>query len=217
MGEYEPEDSRNVTGAGQGAPQQQGVRSPGGAEQQQGRDRWSGDGTQMQQSQGGSEQMSQGQTRGESGDGPQNQGMQGEIGANSGTEGQQVQFEPDPSLNREVGSQSGSTTGGGWGSGQMDAGSAGDPQAQQRGGASGPGAHVREHMDVIGADGVHLGTVDHVEGDRIKLTRKDSGMGAHEGHHHYIPLGLVAGVEGDRVRLSATAAVAYGMEQEEGE
>ena len=34
---------------------------------------------------------------------------------------------------------------------------------------------VREHMEVIGADGVHVGTVDKVEGNRIKLTRKDSG------------------------------------------
>ena len=32
-------------------------------------------------------------------------------------------------------------------------------------------------MEVIGADGVHVGTVDHVEGDRIKLTKKDSGEG----------------------------------------
>ena len=36
---------------------------------------------------------------------------------------------------------------------------------------------VREHMEVIGADGVHVGTVDRVEGDRIKLTKKDSGAG----------------------------------------
>jgi hypothetical protein len=74
---------------------------------------------------------------------------------------------------------------------------------------------IREHMEVIGADGVHVGTVDQVEGDRIKLTRRDSGM-AHEGHHHYIPLGLVAEVEGDRVRLSATGAnVAELFEEEE--
>ena len=43
---------------------------------------------------------------------------------------------------------------------------------------------IREHMDVIGADGVHVGTVDKVEGDRIKLTKADSGQGGHEGHHH---------------------------------
>ena len=45
---------------------------------------------------------------------------------------------------------------------------------------------IKEHMEVIGADGVHVGTVDNVEGGRIKLTKKDSGEGAHKGHHHYI-------------------------------
>lgn len=73
---------------------------------------------------------------------------------------------------------------------------------------------IREHMEVIGADGVHLGTVDHVQGDRIKLTRKDSGIG-HEQHHHYVPRGLVAEVEGDRVRLSANADVAADLFEEE--
>ncbi|HEY8577211.1 MAG TPA: DUF2171 domain-containing protein [Devosia sp.] len=75
---------------------------------------------------------------------------------------------------------------------------------------------IKEHAEVIGADGVHVGTVDHVEGDRIKLTRKDSGEGHHEGHHHYISLGLVAEVEGDKVRLSANADVAVTFEEEEG-
>lgn len=81
---------------------------------------------------------------------------------------------------------------------------------------------IKEHMEVIGADGVHVGTVDGVEGDRIKLTRKDSGAqiegaeGAHEGHHHFISLGLVAEVEGDQVRLSATGANAVLFEEEEG-
>jgi hypothetical protein len=73
---------------------------------------------------------------------------------------------------------------------------------------------IKEHMDVIGADGVHLGTVDKVEGDRIKLTRADSG--AHADHHHYISAGLVAEVEGDKVRLSANAANAALLEEEEG-
>jgi hypothetical protein len=73
---------------------------------------------------------------------------------------------------------------------------------------------IRERMEVIGADGVHIGTVDRVEGNRIKLTRKDSGEGSHRGHHHYIPTGLVAGVEGNRVRLSANADVAVTFEGE---
>ena len=79
---------------------------------------------------------------------------------------------------------------------------------------------IREHMDVIGADGVHIGTVDQVEGGRIKLTKKDSGGagfgGGHENHHHFIALGLVAGVEGDKVRLSANGDVAVLMEEEAG-
>ena len=73
---------------------------------------------------------------------------------------------------------------------------------------------IREHMEVIGADGVHLGTVDRIEGDRIKLTKADSGEGSHEGHHHFISRGLVAEVEGDKVRLSANADVALSFEEE---
>ncbi len=73
---------------------------------------------------------------------------------------------------------------------------------------------IKEHMDVIGADGVHVGTVDKVEGDRIKLTKKDSGIGSHAGHHHFISIGLVAEVEGDKVRLSANADVAVTFEEE---
>ena len=75
-------------------------------------------------------------------------------------------------------------------------------------------SEIKENMEVIGADGVHVGTVDRIEGHRIKLTRKDSGEGSHKGHHHYIDKGLVAEVEGDKVRLSANAAVAVTMEEE---
>jgi hypothetical protein len=78
-------------------------------------------------------------------------------------------------------------------------------------------APIRERMEVIGADGVHIGTVDRVEGNRIKLTKKDSGEGSHRGHHHYISTALVAGVEGNRVRLSANADIAVTFEAEEGD
>ena len=78
----------------------------------------------------------------------------------------------------------------------------------------GHGSNIREHMEVIGADGVHVGTVDSVEHHTIKLTKSDSGQGSHEGHHHTIPLGLVAEVEGDKVRLSATAANALAFVEE---
>lgn len=73
-------------------------------------------------------------------------------------------------------------------------------------------SQIKEHAEVIGADGVHVGTVDHVQGDRIKLTKKDSGD---QQHHHYISLGLVAEVEDGTVRLSANADVAVTMEETE--
>ena len=75
-------------------------------------------------------------------------------------------------------------------------------------------SEITEHMEVVGADGVHLGTVDRVDGNRIKLTKADSG--SHGGHHHYISGGLVSAVEGNRVRLSANGDNAALMEEEEG-
>ena len=73
---------------------------------------------------------------------------------------------------------------------------------------------IREHMDIIGADGVHVGTVDKVEGGRIKLTKADSGEGGHQGHHHYISANYVADIEDDVVRLSANGDVAVEHESE---
>jgi hypothetical protein len=73
---------------------------------------------------------------------------------------------------------------------------------------------IKEHMEVIGADGVHVGTVDRVEGNRIKLTKADSGEGSHKDHHHYIEGGLVAEIEENKVRLSAKGDVAVTMEEE---
>ena len=73
---------------------------------------------------------------------------------------------------------------------------------------------IREHMEVIGADGAHIGTVDRIEGNRIKLIRADSGVG-HEEHHHFIPKGLVAEVEGDRVRLTARGDVVADLFEQE--
>lgn len=77
-------------------------------------------------------------------------------------------------------------------------------------------SQIKEHAEVIGADGVHVGTVDRVEGSRIKLTKNDNGKAGHEGHHHFIPLDMVSDVEGDRVRLSKNGKDAIGIEQEEG-
>lgn len=76
---------------------------------------------------------------------------------------------------------------------------------------------IKEHMEVVGADGVPIGTVDRIEQSRIKLTRKDSGEGSHKGHHHYLPVGLIANIEGNRVHLSTTGANAFMFREEEDE
>lgn len=72
---------------------------------------------------------------------------------------------------------------------------------------------IKEHMEIIGADGAHLGTVDKVEGHRIKLSRADSG--SHSDHHHFISSALVGSVEGNQVRLSANADSAALLEEED--
>lgn len=69
---------------------------------------------------------------------------------------------------------------------------------------------IKEHMTIVGADGAHIGTVDHLDGERIKMTKTDSV----DGKHHYLPVGLVADVEGDTVRLSANAANAIDLFEE---
>jgi len=60
--------------------------------------------------------------------------------------------------------------------------------------------NIREHMDVIGSDGKKVGTVDHVQGSEIKLTKSADA----EGKHHLIPLGWVAKVDA-HVHLSKAA------------
>lgn len=73
---------------------------------------------------------------------------------------------------------------------------------------------IHENMEVIGADGVHVGTVDRLEGNRIKLKKVDNSE-RHKHHHHYVDLGLVASIESDEcVRLSANADVAITLEEE---
>jgi hypothetical protein len=61
---------------------------------------------------------------------------------------------------------------------------------------------IREHMKVFGSDRQYVGTVDHIEGDQIKLTKSDSQSG---GQHHYIPAAWVERVEGDQVCLRQSA------------
>lgn len=62
-------------------------------------------------------------------------------------------------------------------------------------------AQVTEHMEVVGSDGAHVGTVDKVRGDRIILTKTDADAG---GRHHSIPSRWLESVA-DKVTISKTA------------
>ncbi|MDB5433589.1 MAG: hypothetical protein JWP35_4705 [Caulobacter sp.] len=63
------------------------------------------------------------------------------------------------------------------------------------------GMQIREHMEIIGSDGEHLGRVDHVMGTEIELAKMDIQGGF---KHHMIPLSWVDYVDDDRVRLNLT-------------
>ena len=66
--------------------------------------------------------------------------------------------------------------------------------------------NIRERMEVVGSDGQHVGTVDHLDGsDRIKLTRDDSP----DGRHHFIPTSWVERVD-QTVHLNKPAEEAIG-------
>ena len=62
-------------------------------------------------------------------------------------------------------------------------------------------AKISEHMEVVGSDGQHVGTVDNLG---IKLTKKDP---LAHGEHHYLKLEYVASIDG-KVTLSMPAAQA---------
>jgi hypothetical protein len=64
---------------------------------------------------------------------------------------------------------------------------------------------IKEGQRVLGSDGAHVGTVDALSGQLIKLNKNDPESG---GTHHYIDLGLVIGVDGDVIKLIVTAAEA---------
>lgn len=74
---------------------------------------------------------------------------------------------------------------------------------------SAPG-EIRPHMEVVGADGEHVGTVDRMDQGRIKLTRRDDPDGSGR-HHHHIPLGAIRMIEGDRIWLTVPAGQARAM------
>jgi hypothetical protein len=56
---------------------------------------------------------------------------------------------------------------------------------------------ICEHMEVADADGQHVGIVEKIDGDRIRMTKKD----ALDPQHLFLDRSQVAGVEGNKVKL----------------
>jgi hypothetical protein len=61
---------------------------------------------------------------------------------------------------------------------------------------------IREHMEVLGTDGEHVGTVDKVAGDRIILAKSDPESG---GAHHSLSCSDIDRIEDNRVILDCKA------------
>ena len=59
---------------------------------------------------------------------------------------------------------------------------------------------IKDQMEVKGSDGKHIGTVDAIEGQRVRL--------ASGGMYHYIELDMVDSVVDGALRLNRTAAEA---------
>lgn len=57
---------------------------------------------------------------------------------------------------------------------------------------------ICEHMEVVDANGQHVGIVEKVEGDRIKLIKSD----ALDPQHLFLDKSQVARVEDNKVKLS---------------
>ncbi|WP_082617295.1 MULTISPECIES: DUF2171 domain-containing protein [Bosea] len=64
---------------------------------------------------------------------------------------------------------------------------------------------VREGREIVGSDGVHVGTVDAVSGTLLKLKKSDPSSG---GTHYYLDIGLIVAIEGNRAKLLVPAAEA---------
>lgn len=129
----------------------------------------------------------------------------GSTADNSGTESSQAQ---PGQLNTSPGQAAmGQAIDGGWPD-QMQGGTAGGEPGRDQVGSSDSSlaAQIQEHMTVVDAQGQHVGTVDAVENDQIKLTRNESP----DGQHHYIPFERVAWVEDGCIRLHEGGSSGFG-------
>ena len=116
-------------------------------------------------------------------------GQAGNTGAGQSGTGQSGMGQPDTGYGDESGQQRQLDQSG---SGQMGSG-------MGSGDTSRFADQIREHMQVIDADGNEVGIVDSCEDGQIKLTRESS----ENGHHRWLEMNEVESIDGDQVRLRA--------------
>ena len=66
---------------------------------------------------------------------------------------------------------------------------------------------IKEHMEVANCEGQHVGTVDAVQDDAIKLTKSD----ASDDIHHFLSLDDVEKIDDNRVYLKQNARIPEGL------
>ena len=66
---------------------------------------------------------------------------------------------------------------------------------------------IKEHMEVTNWEGQHVGTVDAVQDDAIKLTKSDSA----DDMHHFLSLDDVDKIDDNRVYLKEGARIPEGL------
>lgn len=72
---------------------------------------------------------------------------------------------------------------------------------------------IKEHAEIVGSCGNHVGTVDSLDGDFIKLTKDDSA----DGKHHYLPVAAVADVQDGRITMVVNRTAVLSMLQDSAE
>ncbi|WP_370031667.1 DUF2171 domain-containing protein [Qipengyuania mesophila] len=66
---------------------------------------------------------------------------------------------------------------------------------------------IKEHMEVADCKGQHVGTVDEVDGDAIKLTKSDSA----DDIHHFLKIDDVEKIDDNRIYLKESARIPDGL------
>ncbi|MBX7494901.1 DUF2171 domain-containing protein [Qipengyuania sp. 6B39] len=66
---------------------------------------------------------------------------------------------------------------------------------------------IKEHMEVVDFKGRHVGTVDEVKDDAIKLTKSDSA----DDMHHFLKLDDVEKIDDNRIYLTEGARIPEGL------